>query len=56
MHIFYFWENKSLMEIAYYNSKVLKIIPKNKKNRKKNRRNEKMKFEEFLSNFLNKYI
>ena len=22
------WENKTLMEIAYYNSKVLKIIPK----------------------------
>ena len=22
------WENKGLMEIAYYNSKILKIIPK----------------------------
>lgn len=22
------WENKKLMEIAYYNSKILKIIPK----------------------------
>ena len=22
------WENKSLMEVAYYNSKILKIIPK----------------------------